>query len=139
MDVQNAAPYVPLLGEGQACRAFVCAFLLSLGFHRTHQTPWHGGGGLTRHAPDVRSRLGGVPIWRLQGTTCQAVCTGLPHGVWRYRPRRPDVARDARLATHGGLSLALCAGLYPLAPMALSCLIWACGPPSLVPGLTRGG
>jgi hypothetical protein len=52
---------------------------------------------------------------------------------------RPEVARDALLATHGGLSLALCAVLYHLSPMALYRLVCAFGRQSLVPGLTRGG
>jgi hypothetical protein len=36
---------------------------------------------------------------------------------------RPEVARDALLATHGGLSLELCAVLYHLSPMALYRLV----------------
>src|SRR5690349_24449483 len=50
---------------------------------------------------------------------------------------RPDVARDALLATHGGLSLALCAVLYHLSPMALYRLVCAFGHRSLVTVLTR--
>src|SRR5215467_8816796 len=52
---------------------------------------------------------------------------------------RPEVARDALLATHGGLSLELCAVLYHVSPMALSRLICALGQQSLVPVLTRCG
>jgi hypothetical protein len=52
---------------------------------------------------------------------------------------RPDVARDALLATHGGLSLELCAVLYHISPMALYRLICAFGHQSLVPVLTRCG
>src|SRR5499427_3901502 len=52
---------------------------------------------------------------------------------------RPEVARDALVATHGGLSLELCAVLYPLSPMALYRLICAVGHQSLVPVLTRCG
>src|SRR5262249_19712081 len=51
----------------------------------------------------------------------------------------PEVARDALLATHGGLSLELCAVLYHIAPLALYRLICAFGRQSLVPGLTRCG
>src|SRR5438270_7032190 len=43
------------------------------------------------------------------------------------------------LATHGGLSLELCAGLYHLSPMALYRLICAFGHHSLVTVLTRCG
>src|SRR2546425_3588642 len=52
---------------------------------------------------------------------------------------RPEVARDALLATHGGLSLELCAVLYHISPMALSRLVCAFGPHSLVTVLTRCG
>ena len=50
---------------------------------------------------------------------------------------RPDVARDVLLATHGGLSLELCAVLYHLSPMALYRLVCAFGHPSLDTVLTR--
>ena len=52
---------------------------------------------------------------------------------------RPEVARDALLATHGGLSLELCAVLYHISPMALYRLVCAFGRQSLVPVLTRCG
>src|SRR5256885_11565224 len=52
---------------------------------------------------------------------------------------RPDVARNALLATHGGLSLDLCAVIGDLSPMALSRLICALGHQSLVAMLTRCG
>ena len=65
--------------------------------------------------------------------------TVLPHFVLRYRQMRPEVARDALLATYGGLSLELCAVLYHVSPMALYRLICALGQQSLVPVLTRCG
>ena len=65
--------------------------------------------------------------------------TVLPHFVLRYRQMRPEVARDALLATHGGLSLELCAVLYHLSPMALHRLVCAFGHHSLVTVLTRCG
>src|SRR5262244_1568751 len=52
---------------------------------------------------------------------------------------RPEVARDALLATHGGLSLALCAVLSHISPMALSRLVCTFGRHSLVTVLTRCG
>jgi hypothetical protein len=67
------------------------------------------------------------------------VFTVLPHFVLRYRSMRPEVARDALLATHGGLSLELCAVLYHLSPMALYRLVWALGPQGMVTVLTRCG
>ena len=49
------------------------------------------------------------------------------------------MARDALLATHGGLSLELCAVIYHLSPMALYRLVCALGHQSLVTVLTRCG
>jgi hypothetical protein len=67
------------------------------------------------------------------------VFTVLPHFVLRYRQMRPAVARDALLATHGGLSLELCAVLYHLSPMALYRLVCALGHQGLITVLTRCG
>src|SRR5262249_22332792 len=92
-----------------------------------------------RHSHYVRVRLGGLTIWRLQCTACRAVFTVLPHFVLRYRHMRPDVARDALLATHGGLSLELCAVIGHISPMALYRLVCAFGHHSLVTVLTRCG
>ena len=52
---------------------------------------------------------------------------------------RPEVARDVLLATHGGLSLELCAVIGHLSPMALYRLVCAFGHQSLVTVLTRCG
>jgi hypothetical protein len=82
---------------------------------------------------------GGITIWRIQCTTCQAVFTILPHFILRYRQMRPEVARDALMATHGGLSLELCAVIGHLSPMALYRLACAFGQQSLVTVLTRCG
>jgi hypothetical protein len=109
------------------------------GLQLTHTATCRGGGCLTRHSHDVHVRLGGVTIWRIQCTTCKAVFTVLPHVVLRYRSMRPDAARNALWATHGGLSLELCAVLYHIAPMALYRLVCALGNPGLVTVLTRCG
>lgn len=139
IDFQNEAAYFQMLGDGKAFLEFVFAFLLSLGFQLKHKATCHGGGCLTRHSHYARVRLGGLTIWRIQCTTCKAVFTILPHFVLRYRRMRPEVARDALLATHGGLSLELCAVLYHISPMALYRLIGAFGHQSLVVVLTRCG
>jgi hypothetical protein len=76
------------------CRQEVCQ-PLSCGL-RLH------GGQLAHY---VRVRLDRLTIWRVQCTTCKAVFTILPHFVVRYRQMRPEVARNALVATHGGLSL----------------------------------
>jgi hypothetical protein len=52
---------------------------------------------------------------------------------------RPEVARDALLATHGGLSLELCAVICHISPMALYRLVCALGQQSVVPVLIRCG
>ena len=139
VDFQNEATYFQLLGDGKAFVELVLAFVLSLGFQLKHKTTCSGGGCLTRHSHYVRVRLGGLTIWRLQCTTCRAVFTVLPHFVLRYRQMRPEVARDALLATHGGLSLEWCAVICNISPMALYRLVCAFGHHSLVTVLTRCG
>jgi len=139
IDFQNEATYFQLLGDGKAFVEFVFAFLLSLGFQLKHKATCSGGRCLTRHSHYVRVRLGGLTIWRVQCTRCKAVFTVLPHFVLRYRQMRPEVARDALLATHGGLSLELCAVLYHISPMALYRLVCAFGRQSLVTVLTQCG
>src|SRR6516225_8827214 len=125
--------------NGKAFVEFVFAFLLSLGFQLAHKATCTGGGCLTRHSHYARMRLGGLTIWRIQCTSCKAVFTVLPHFVLRYRSMRPEVARDALLATHGGLSLELCAVIGHISPMALYRLICAFGHCGLVTVLTRCG
>src|SRR5262249_58540144 len=137
VDFRDEATYVQLLGDGQAFLEWVMAFVLSLGFQLKHQTTCRGGGCLTRHSHYVRVRLGGVTIWRLQCTTCRAVFTVLPHFVLRYRQMRPEVARNALLATHGGLSLECCAVIYHISPMALYRLVCALRQQRLATVLTR--
>jgi hypothetical protein len=137
VDFQHEATYFQLLGDGKAFVECVIAFLLSLGFQLKHKATCSGGRCLTRHSHYARVRLGGLTIWRLQCTTCRAVFTVLPHFVLRYRQMRPEVARDALLATHGGLSLELCATICHISPMALYRLICALGQHRLVAVLTR--
>jgi hypothetical protein len=139
IDFQNEATYFRLLGDGKAFLEFALAFLLSLGFQLKHKATCSGGGCMTRHSHSLRLRLGGVTIWRIQCTTCKAVFTILPHFVLRYRQMRPEVARDALLATHGGLSLELCAVICHISPMALYRLLCALGHQSVVTVLTRCG
>jgi len=139
VDFRDEATYFELLGDGKAFLECVLAFVLSLGFQLTHKATCGGGRCLTRHSHYVRVRLGGMTIWRIQCTTCKAVFTVLPHFVLRYRSMRPDVARDALLATHRGLSLELCAVLYHISPMALYRLVCAFGHQSLGAVLMRCG
>jgi hypothetical protein len=139
IDFQNEATYVQLLGNGKAFLDCVLAFIMSLGFQLKHKATCRGGGCLTRHSHDVRVRVGGVTIWRIQCTACKAVFTVLPHFVLRSRQIRPEVARDALVATHGGLSLELCAVICHISPMALYRLVCGLGHQGLVTVLTRCG
>ena len=139
VDFRDEATYFALLGTTKAFVEFVRAFLLALGFQLIHKASCSAGGSLTRHSHYARIRLGGLTIWRIQCTTCRAVFTILPHFVLRYRQMRPEVARDALLATHGGLSLERCAVLYHISPMALYRMVCALGHQSLVCVLTRCG
>src|SRR4249920_2765104 len=139
VDFHDEATYFRLLGDGKVFVELVLAFLLTLGFQLLHKATCPGGGRLTRHSHYARVRLGGLTIWRLQCPTCRAVFTVLPHGVLRYRQMRPEVARDALLATHGGLSWERCAVLYHISPRALYRLVCACGHHRLVTVLPRCG
>jgi hypothetical protein len=139
VDFHDETTYSHLLGDGKAFLEWVLAFILSLGFQLKHKTTCCGGGCLTRHSHYVRVCLGGVTIWRIQCTRCKAVFTVLPHFVLRYRSMRPDVARNALLAMHGGLSLERCAVIGHISPMALYRLVCALGQQSVVTVLTRCG
>src|SRR5262245_61430115 len=112
VDFHDESTYAQLLDDGKAFVKFVLAFILSLGFQLTHKSICDGGGSLTHHSHYARVRLGGLTIWRMQCTQCQAVFTVLPHFVLRYRRMSPDVARQALIATHGGLSLEWCATIF---------------------------
>src|SRR4030095_15757175 len=132
VDFQDPSTYFELINDGKAFVEFVFSFILSLGFQLAHKTTCTGGGCLTRHSHYARVRLGGLTIWRIQCTSCQAVFTVLPHFALRYRRMSPEVARQALIATHGGLRLACCATMCHISPMALYRLICALGQHSLV-------
>jgi len=123
VDFQDDSTYFQLIRDGKAFVEFVLAFILSLGFQLTHKATCSGGGCLTRHSHYARVRLGGLTIWRIQCTSCKAVFTVLPHFVLRYRRMSPDVARQALIATHGGLSLEWCATICHISPMSAIGLI----------------
>jgi hypothetical protein len=139
VDFHDQTTYFALLDNTKAFVEFVLAFILSIGFQLNHKSTCTGGGTLTRHSHYARVCLGGLTIWRIQCTSCKAVFTVLPHFVLRYRRMRPDVARQALIATHGGLSLEWCAVIFNISPMALYRLICALGQQSLVNVLTRCG
>lgn len=139
VDFHDESTYFQLLSDGKAFVEFVLAFILSISFQLAHKTTCTGGGCLTRHSHYARVRLGGLTVWRLQCTACKAVFTVLPHFVLRYRRMSPDVARQALIATHGGLSLEWCATICHISPMALYRLICALGQHSLVTVLTQCG
>src|SRR6266705_2982611 len=137
VDFQDPSTYFQLISDGKAFVGFVLAFILSLGFQLTHKATCTSGGSLTRHSHYARVRLGGLTIWRIQCTSCKTVFTVLPHFVLRYRRMSPDVARQALIATHGGLSLEWCATICHISPMALSRVIYALGQHCLVTVLVK--
>src|SRR6266699_468504 len=137
VDFHDETTYFVLLGNTTAFVEFVLAFLLALGFQLLHKASCSAGGSLTRHSHYARVRLGGLTIWRVQCTACKAVFTVLPHFVLRYRRMSPDAARQALIATHGGLSLEWCAVIFTISPMALYRLICALGQHSLVTVLVK--
>src|SRR5712692_9049621 len=139
VDFQDKSTYCQLRSNGKAFVEFVLAFLLALGFQLAHKATCRDSGCLTRHSHYARIRLGGLTIWRIQCTSCKAVFTVLPHFVLRYRRMSPDVARQALIATHGGLSLAWCATIFTISPMSLYRVICAFGQQSLLTVLTRCG
>jgi hypothetical protein len=137
VDFQDPSTYFELIRNGKTFVEFVLAFILSIGFQLAHKATCTGGGCLTRHSYYARIRLGGLTIWRIQCTSCRAVFTVLPHFVLRYRRMSPDVARQALIATHGGLSLEWSATICHISPMALYRLICALGQHSLVSVLVK--
>jgi hypothetical protein len=139
VDFYDESTYFQLMHDGKAFVECVLAFVLSIGFQLAHKATCTGGGCLTRHSHYARVRLGGLTVWRLQCTACKAVFTILPHFVLRYRTMRPEAARQALIATHGGLSLEWCATICHISPMALYRLICALGQHSLVTVMTRCG
>jgi hypothetical protein len=139
VDFRDEATYFCLIADSKAFVECMLAFLLALGFQLKPQATCDGGVCLTRHSHDVRVRLGGIAIWRLQCTRCRAVFTVLPHLILRDRQMHPEVARNALLATHGGLSVERCAVICYISPMALYRVICAFGHQRLVTVLTRCG
>src|ERR1043166_6247944 len=85
VDFQDPSTYFELIRNGKAFVEFVLAFILSIGFQLVHKATCTGGGCLTRHSHYARIRLGGLTIWRIQCTSCQAVFTVLPHFVLLHR------------------------------------------------------
>ena len=137
VDFHDESTSFQLLSDGKAFVELILAFMLSIGFQLTHKATCTGGGCLTRHSHDARVRLGGLTIWRIQCTSCKAVFTVLPHFILRYRRMSPEIARQALIATHGGLSLAWSATICHISPMALYRLICTLGQHSLVTVLVR--
>ena len=136
VDFQDEATYHHLRQDGRAFIEFVIAFIISIGFQLKHKCNCPGGFRLTRHSHYMRVRLNGLVIWRIQCTHCKAVFTVLPHFVVRYRKMEPKTAKQALLATHGGLSLEYCAVLWNVSPMAIYRLMCGIGRTCLVTLLT---
>ena len=76
---------------------FVLACLLALGLQRLPKGSWSKRGRRTRHAPDVRLRLGGCTIGRVPCPPCTAVYTVLLSLVLRSRAMQPEGALRGEL------------------------------------------
>ncbi len=108
VDFNDGSTYHRLCDDGPRFIDKVVAFIASIGFQLAHKCDCSGGR-ITRHPHYVRVRLNGLTIWRIQCTQCRTVFTVLPHFVLRYRQMKASVAKKVLLATHGGLSLEICA------------------------------
>ena len=136
VDFNSQATYHRLCDDGPCFIDFVTVFILSIGFALKHKCDCPGER-LTRHSHYVRARINGLTIWRIQCTGCRAVFTVLPHFVLRYRKMKPSIAKKALLATHGGLSLQICATIENVDAMAIYRLICWIGRNGLVKLLTQ--
>jgi len=136
VDFNSEQTYHRLCLSGPRFIDFVIAFILSIGCQLKHKCDCPGGR-LTRHSHYARLRLDGLTIWRIQCTGCRAVFTVLPHFVLRYRQMKPEIAKRALMATHGGLSLELCAVIENVCPMAIYRLVCSIGRHCLVELGTR--
>ena len=136
INFKDEATYHRLCHDGPRFIDFVVAFILSIGLQLKHKCGCSKGR-LTRHSHYVRARINGLTIWRIQCTRCRAVFTVLPHFVLRYRQMKTSIAKKVLLATHGGLSLELCAVIENVCPMAIYRLVCCIGRNGLVKLLTR--
>jgi len=139
VDFHDERTYKALCNDGKTFLEFVIAFILSLGFHLKHKSCCPGGTCLTRHSHYQRIRLNNVTIWRVQCKHCKAVFTVLPHFVLRYSSLKPEKAKQALLATYGGLSLELCAIVCNVSPMSIYRVLSSFGKAKLVQLLVRCG
>ncbi len=138
VDFGDRPTYHRLCADGKAFVEYIVAFLTSFGFQLLHKCDCPGGTCLTRHSHYMRIRLGGLVIWRVQCRHCDAVFTILPHFVLRYRSMTPEQAKQALIATHGGLSLEWTATIIPdVSVMSVYRLVCALGTCQLADVLTR--
>ena len=136
VDFNSEQTYHRLCLSGPRFIDFVTAFILSIGLKLKHKCNCPSER-LTRHSNYARLRLDGLTIWRVQCIACQAVFTVLPHFVLRYRQMKPSIAKKVLLATHGGLSLEICAVIENVCPMAIYRLVCSIGHNCLVKLATR--
>ena len=136
VDFDDEPTYHRLCHDGPRFIDFVVAFILSIGLQLKHKCNCPSER-LTRHSHYVRARINGLTIWRIQCTQCRTVFTVLPHFVLRYRQMKASVAKKVLLATHGGLSLEICAVIENVDAMAIYRMVCSVGRSCLVRLLTR--
>ena len=119
IDFHDETTYAEILGNTKAFVEFVLAFLLALGFQLLHKASCQRGRAsdpplpLCPYPPGWSHHLA-YPVYDVQSRV---------HRPAAFRLALPqdatEVARDALLATHGGLSLEWCAVICHISPMAL--------------------
>ena len=131
VDFQETSTYLQLMDDGKAFVEFVFAFLLSLGFQLVHKATCTGGWVPDATLPLCSDSFG----WAHHLAHTVHLVQGGLHGLAAFRPPlsldATEVARDVLLATHGGLSLELCAVIGHISPMALYRLCLCVWPPEL--------
>jgi hypothetical protein len=139
VDFTDENQYQKIITDGTAFVEWVVAYLLALGLQILHQHQCRGGNCFTRHSHYVRTRCGGLTIWRIQCKRCQAVFTVLPSFLLRYRSYGLTEVRKVLRDYHGGLSLENCTIGTSLSGVALYRLICSFGKASLAQVLTKAG
>jgi len=139
VDFQEESTYFQLIEDGASFLEFVMAYVLSIGFQFLHRCYCSGQGAFKRHSHYARTRLGGLTIWRIQCCECKATFSILPQFVLRYRAMHPEVAKNALIASNGGLSLENTSLILHISAMSIYRLLCAIGVWHVAEVLLRAG
>ena len=139
VDFQEESTYFQLIQDGSSFLEFVVAYVLSLGFQFAHKCHCSRRSAFTRHSHYARARLKGLTIWRIQCCECKATFSILPHFVLRYRAISAEVAKNALIASDGGLSLERTSMILHLSAMSVYRLLCSIGVWPVAAVLLRAG